>query len=87
MRWEEVHVKWCWMEKVDLGAENVVEESINLQVLHWPTPHGKVQQSSGDPWGRFAILYRVSRMILLCQKETKGLLEIMADVSGSFFKI
>ena len=37
----EVHVKWCWMEKVDLGAEIVVEESMNLQVLHWPTPHGK----------------------------------------------
>ena len=30
MRWEEVHVKWCWMEKVDLGAEIVVEESMNL---------------------------------------------------------
>ena len=87
MRWEEVHVKWCWMEKVDLGAEIVVEESINLQVLHWPTPHGKVSQSGGDSsWGRL-LCTRVSRMFLLCRKETRGLLEKMAEVLGSFFKI
>ena len=71
MRWEEVHVKRCWMEKVDLGVEIVVEESKTLQVLHWPTPHGKVPQSGDDFWGR--LLYnRVSRMFLLCQKETRG---------------
>ena len=52
MRWEEVHVKCCWMEKVGLGVEIVVEEFINLQILHWPTPHGKVQQSGDDDWGK-----------------------------------
>ena len=30
---------------------------------------------------------RVSRMFLLCRKETNGLLEKMEDVSGSFSKI
>jgi hypothetical protein len=30
---------------------------------------------------------RVSRIFLLCRKETKGLSEKMEDVSGSFFKI
>ena len=69
MSWEEVHVKWCWMEKVDLGAEIVVEESLNLQVLHWPTPHGKVPQSGGDSsWGRL-LCTRVSRM---CVEERLG---------------
>ena len=48
MRWEEVHVKWCWMENLDFGAKIVVEESMNLQALHWPTPHGKGPQSGGD---------------------------------------
>ena len=85
MRWEEV--KWCWMEKVDLGAEIVVEESMNLQVLHWPTPNGIVPQSGGDSsWGRL-LCTRVSRMFLLCRKETRGLFEKMAEVSGTFFKI
>ena len=76
-------MKWCWMEKVDLGAEIVMEESMNLQVLHWPTPHGKVPQSGGDSsWGRL-LCTRVSRMSLQCRKETRGLLEKMAKVSGS----
>ena len=70
-----------------LGAEIVVEESINLQVLHWPTPHGKVPQSGGDSsWNRL-LCTRVSRMFLLCRNDTRGLLEKMAVVSGSFFKI
>ena len=75
-------MKWCWMEKVDLGAEIVVEESMNLQVLHWPTPYGKVLQSGGvSSWGRL-LCTRVFRMFLLCRKETRGLLERMAEVSG-----
>ena len=28
---------------MNLGAEMTVEESINLQVLHWATPQGKVR--------------------------------------------
>ena len=79
-------MKCCWMEKVDLGAEIVVEESINLQVLHWPTPHAKARQSGDDSWGRL-LCTRVSRVFLLCRKETRGLLVKMADVLGSFFKI
>ena len=31
---------------MDLGAEMTVEESINLQVLHWATPQGKVPLST-----------------------------------------
>ena len=85
MRWEEVDVKCCWMEKVDLGVEIVVEESMNLQVLHWPTPNGKVPQSGDDSWDRL-LCTMVSRMFLLCRKETRGLLEKMAKVSGLFFK-
>ena len=30
----------------------MVEESINLQVLHWPTPQGKVPQGDDNSWGR-----------------------------------
>ena len=71
---------------MDLGAEIVVEESINLQVLHWPTPNGKVPQRGDDSWGRL-LCTSVSRMFLLCRKATRGLLEKMAEVSGSFFKI
>ena len=79
MRWEEVHVICCC--EMVIGAEIVQEKSINLQFLHWATPHGKVPQSSDDSYGR-----------LLCTKETNvfavsiRLLEKMAEVSGSFFK-
>ncbi len=38
--------------QVNLGAEMTVEESINLQVLHWPTPQGKVPLSGDDSWCR-----------------------------------
>ncbi len=38
--------------KVDLGAKMTVEESINLQVLHWVTPQGKVPLSGDDSWCR-----------------------------------
>ena len=80
-------MKWCLIEKVDLGAEIVVEKSMNLQVLHWPTPNGKVPQSDADTsWGRL-LCTRVYRMFFLCRKETRGLLEKMAEVSGPFFKI
>ena len=64
----------------------MVEESINLQVLHWPTPQGKVPQGDDNSWGRL-LWTRVCRIFLLCRKETKGLLEKMEDVSGSFFKM
>ncbi len=33
---------------MNLGAEMTVEESINLQVLHWATPQGKVPLSGDD---------------------------------------
>ena len=79
-------MKWCLMWSTNLGAEIVVEESINLQVLHWPTPQGKVPQGDDNSWGRL-LWTRVSRIFLLCRKETKGLLEKMEDVSGSFFKM
>jgi hypothetical protein len=36
--------------------------------------------------GSYGLGY-VSRIFLLCRKETKGLSEKMEDVSGSFFKI
>ena len=36
----------------ELGAEMTVEESINLQVLHWATPPGKVPLSGDDSWCR-----------------------------------
>ena len=64
----------------------MAEESINLQVLHWPTPQGKVPQGDVNSWGRL-LWTRVSRIFLLCRKETKGLLEKMEDVSGSVFKM
>ena len=40
------------------------EESINLQVLHWPTTQGKVPQGDDDSWGRL-LRTRVSRIFLL----------------------
>ena len=58
----------------------MVEESINLQVLHWPTPQGKVPQGDDNSWGRL-LWTRVSRIFLLCRKETKGLL------GGGFFSV
>ncbi len=33
-----------------------VEESINLQVLHWATPQGKVPLSGDDSWCRLRFL-------------------------------
>ena len=33
---------------MNLGAKMTVEESINLQVLHWATPQGKVPLSGDD---------------------------------------
>ena len=59
----------------------MVEESINLQVLHWATPQGKVPQGDDDSRGRL-LWTRVSWIFLLCRKETRGLLEKMEDVSG-----
>ena len=44
----------------------MVEESINLQVLHWPTPQGKVPQGDDNSWGRL-LWTRVSRIFLLCR--------------------
>ena len=64
----------------------MVEESINLQVLHWPSPQEKVPQGGDNSWSR-VLWTRVSRIFLLCRKETKGLLEKMEDVSGSFLKM
>ena len=64
----------------------MIEESINLQVLHWPTTQGKVPQGDDDSWG-WLLWTRVSRIFFLCRKETRGLLEKMEDVSGSFFKM
>ena len=64
----------------------MVEESINLQVLHWPTPQGKVPQGDHNSWGRM-LWTRVSRIFLLGRKETMKLLKKMEDVSGSFFKM
>ena len=43
----------------------IVEESTNLQVLHWPTPQGKVPQGDDNSWGRL-LWARVSRIFLLC---------------------
>ena len=50
------------------------------------TPQGKVPQRDDNSLGRL-LWTRVSRIFLLCRKETKGLLEEMEDVSGSFFKM
>ena len=46
----------------------VVEESVNLQVLHWPTPQGKVPQGDDNSRGRL-LWTRVSRIFLLCRKD------------------
>ena len=64
----------------------MVEESINLQVLHRPTPQGKVPQGDDNSWARL-LWTSVSQIFLLCRKGTKGLLEKVEDVSGSFFKM
>ena len=66
----------------------MVEESIYLQDLHWPTLQGKVPRAQGDDdsWGRL-LWTMVSWIFLLCRKETRGLLEKMEDVSGSFCKM
>ena len=79
-------MKWCLVWLTNLGAEIVVEESINLQVLHWPTPQGKGPQGDDNSLGRL-LWTRVSRIFLLSRKETKRLLKKMEDVSGSFFKM
>ena len=66
----------------------MVEVSTNIQVLHWPTPQGKVPQGDDNCLGRAAMdRTRVSRIFLLCRKETKGLLQKTEDVSGSIFKM
>ena len=47
-------------------AEIVVKESINLQVLQWPTPQGKVPQGDDNSWGRL-LWTRFFRIFLLCR--------------------
>ena len=42
MRWGEVQVKWCLTVNLDFGAEIVIEESMNLQVLQFLMPQGNV---------------------------------------------
>ncbi len=42
---------------MNLGTEMTVEESINLQVLHWATPQGKVPLSGDDSWCRLLLCY------------------------------
>ncbi len=63
-----------------------VEESINLQVLHWATPQGKVPLSGDDFLCVGCYELGFLECFLLCRKETNGLLEKMKDVSGSFFR-
>jgi hypothetical protein len=59
-----------------------VVESTKSQVLHFDGKQGKMpfcdaEACAGELWTR------VSRIFLLCRKETKGLSEKMEDVSGS----
>ena len=66
--------------------KTIVVESIKSQVLHFDDRQGKVlicdvEACASELWTR------VSWIFLLCRKETKGLLEKMEDVSGSFFKM
>ena len=68
-----------------VSPEIVVEESINLEVLHWPTPQGKVPQVDDDSWGRL-LWTRFSRIFLLWRKETKGLLEKRKMFQGHFLR-
>ena len=64
----------------------MVEESIILQVLQWPTTQGREPQGDGNLWSRL-LWTRVSRKYWLYQKGTKGLLEKIEDVSRSLFKV
>lgn len=57
---------------------------MNLKLLHWPTTQGKVIQGDDNSRGR-PLWTRVSWIFLLCQKETKGLFEIVGE-NASFFK-
>ena len=59
----------------------MVEESINLQVLHWPTPQGKVPQGDDNSWGRL-LWTRVSRIFLLCRNFARNV-DFSFIVSGS----
>ena len=60
-------------------------ESIKSQVLHFDDRQGKVPICDVEACAR-ELWTRVSRIFLLCRKETKGLSEKMEDVSGSFSK-
>ena len=51
-------------------CRNSGREIYKLQVLHWPTPQGKVPQGDDNSWGRL-LWTRVSRIFLLCRKEIK----------------
>jgi hypothetical protein len=62
-----------------------VVESTKSQVLHFDDRQGKVPFCDVEACAR-ELWTRVSRIFLLCRKETKGLSEKMEDVSGSFFK-
>ena len=61
-------------------------ESTQSQVLPFDDRQGKVPFCDVEACVR-ELWTRVSRIFLLCRKETKGLSEKMEDVSGSFFKI
>ncbi len=45
-------MKLCLIWQVNLGAEMTAEESINLRVLQWAIPQGKVPLSGDDSWCR-----------------------------------
>ena len=83
MRLEETHVKLCLISNLHFGAEIEVVGLRCLQVLH--TGRRQQEVPVGDTWScRSELCTRVSRMFLLCRKDTKGLSEKMEDVSGSF---
>ena len=46
----------------------MVEESINLQVLQWPTPQGKVPQGDDNSWGRPTVYILYSGKIIALSK-------------------
>ena len=79
-------MKWSQMKNCEFGAEMTVSESVKEHVLHWPMPQENVQFGS-EQFCCIELCTEVSRIFLLCQKETRGLSEKMEDVLESFCKI
>jgi hypothetical protein len=87
MRWDEIGAREMVLGVIfRFRCRNKSGRIYKITGLHFDDRQGNVPFCDVEACAR-ELWTRVSRIFLLCRKETKGLSEKMEDVSGSFFKI